>query len=465
MSELIMSRRTLLRGLGTALALPVLDSMIPGRLLGAEAKAAAKAVAAPRRVAWLYVPNGINMATWTPEATGADYQLTPTLQPLADYKDKFSVITGMVCDKANPNGDGPGDHARAMSAYLSGAQPRKTEGANLKLGISADQATADKIGHLTKFPSLELGIEEGKQVGRCDSGYSCAYSHTLSWRSDTTPVVKDCDPQSVFDRLFSNGDPRETAEMRARRQNDRKSVLDFVLDDANGFQKKLDATDRQKMDEYLTAVREIEIRVGKAAQEAPIVPPAGAERPEFDIHTGVSAKGISTTSDKYDVHVPLMIDMMVLAFQADLTRVITLPFADEGSNQTYPWADANVPHHGTSHHQGDPAKLALLAKINLFHIRQVAYLMKKLDAIKEANGSSILDNSLIAYGSGNSDGNRHNHDNLPLLLLGKGGGTITTGRHLRVDNVPINNLWLSMMDRAGASLDRLGDSTGRLALA
>lgn len=466
MSQMIMSRRTLLRGLGTALALPVLDSVIPTRLLSAEAKAAAKVATAPRRVAWIYVPNGVVIPSWTPAEMGADYKLTPTLQPLADFKDKFSVVSGLVCDKANPNGDGPGDHARAMSAYLSGAQPRKTEGANLKLGISADQAAADKIGHLTKFPSLELGIEEGKQVGRCDSGYSCAYSHTLSWRSDTTPVVKDCDPQSVFDRLFSNGDPRESAESRARRQNDRKSLLDFVLEDANGLQKKLDSTDKQKMDEYLTSVREIEIRLTKAASEAPTPPPPGAVRPEgFDIHTGTKAMGISSTNDQYNVHVPLMLDMMVLAFQVDLTRIITLPFADEGSNQTYPWADANVPHHGTSHHQNDPAKLALLDKINRYHTSQLAYLMRKLDAIKEANGMSILDNSLIAYGSGNSDGNRHNHDNLPLLLLGKGGNTITTGRHVRFDGVPVNNLWLSMMDRVGANVERLGDSTGRIALA
>jgi hypothetical protein len=287
----------------------------------------------------------------------------------------------------------------------------------------------------------------------------------VSWRSDTTPVVKDCDPQSVFDRLFSNGDPRESAENRARRQNDRKSVLDFVLDDASNVQKKLDSTDRQKLDEYLTSVREIEIRLAKASLEPPPAPPAGAVRPDFDSHTGTRPNGGATTSDKYAVHVPLMVDMMVLAFQADLTRVITLPFADEGSNQTYPWVEANVPHHGTSHHMGDPAKLAMLAKINTFHIQQLAYLLKKLDGIKEANGSSILDNCLISYGSGNSDGNRHNHDNLPLLLLGKGGGTVATGRHVRFDGTPVNNLWLSMLDRVGAPLERLGDSTGRVALA
>jgi hypothetical protein len=466
MSDLIMSRRTLLRGLGTAIALPVLDSMIPSRLLGVEATTAAKAVAAPRRVAWIYVPNGINMSQWTPAEVGSGYQLTPTLQHLAEFREKFSVVSGLVCDKANPNGDGPGDHARAMSAYLTGCQPRKTEGANLKLGISADQAAADKIGHLTKFPSLELGIEEGQQVGRCDSGYSCAYSHTISWRSDTTPVVKDCDPRSVFDRLFSNGDPRESAESRARRQQDRKSVLDFVLDDAGSLQGKLGATDRQKMDEYLTSVREIEVRLTRSEQEAPTPLPAGAVRPsDFDAHSGTRKMGNATTSDNYPTRVQLMLDMAVLAFQTDLTRVLTLPFADEQSNQTYPWAEANVPHHGTSHHMGDPAKLAMLAKIDSYHVTQLAYFLRKLDAIKESNGGSILDNSLIAYGSGNSDGNRHNHDNLPLLLLGKGGGTVSTGRHIRYDNLPVNNLWLSMLDRVGAPLDRLGDSTGRISLA
>ena len=464
MSQLIMSRRTMLRGLGTAIALPVLESMIPTRLFGDEAKAAAKAAAAPKRVAWLYVPNGIHMPNWTPAEIGPDYKLTPTLQPLAGYRDRLLVMSGLICDKANPNGDGPGDHARAMSAYLTGAQPRKTEGANLKNGISADQAAADKIGHLTKFRSLELGMEEGRQIGRCDSGYSCAYSHTLSWRSDTTPVVKDCDPRSVFDRLFTNVDPRESAESRARRENDRKSILDYVLDDANRVQGGLGYTDRQKMDEYLTSVREIEVRLAKNQAEGATPPPAGAVRPTFDQNAGTRKLGGATTNDNYVAHLPLMLDMMVLAFQTDLTRVITLPFADEQSNQTYGWAGANVPHHGTSHHMGDPAKQAMLAKINTYHVTQLAYLLKKLDAIKESNGGSILDNSLIAYGCGNSDGNRHNHDNLPLILLGKGAGTVRSGRHVHCDGVPVTNLWLSMLDRVGASLPRLGDSTGRVVL-
>jgi hypothetical protein len=461
MSQLIMSRRTMLRGLGTAIALPVLDSMIPTRLVGADAKAAAQAVMAPRRLAWLYVPNGIDMQNWTPAAAGSGYELTPILQPLAAFKDRFTVISGLVCEKANPNGDGGGDHGRASASYLTGAQARKTEGANLKCGLSADQAAANKIGHLTKFPSLELGIEDVKQTGRCDNGYSCAYYHTISWRSETTPVVKDCDPRSVFDRLFANGDPRESAESRARRENDRKSILDFVLDDAGGFEKKLTYADRQKMDEYLTSVREIEIRLEKSAMEPPAAPPPGQVRPDFDPHGGKAA----ASSDKYATCLPLMIDMMVLAFQTDRTRVITLPFADEKSNQTYPWAGANVPHHATSHHMGDAAKKALVAKINTYHVEQLAYLLKKLDGIKEANGASILDNSLISYGSNISDGDLHNHDNLPQLLIGKAGGTVGTGRHLRCDGVPLNNLWLSMLDRVGAPVERLGDSTGRIALA
>jgi hypothetical protein len=460
MNSTNLSRRAVLRGLGAAVALPFLESLLPARAFGAiSTDAVAKAAAGPRRLAWLYVPNGIDMQNWSPATFGTDYVLPPTLNTLAAHREKMLVISGLVCDKANQNGDGPGDHARAQSAYLTGCQPRKAEAFGIKAGLSADQAAAQRVGHLTKFASLELGLEEGKQIGSCDNGYSCAYSHNLSWRNDTTPMVKDCKPQSVFDRLFANSDPNETAEARARREADGKSVLDFILEDANRVQKRLVSTDKQKLDEYLTAVREIEVRVARAANEAPTPLPPGAVRPsDFAIDTDKKT-GIAN----YPEHAKLMLDMMVLAFQADLTRVITLPFADEGSNQQYPWADADVPHHGTSHHGGDPAKMALLAKINVFHLQQAVYLLDKLDAIQEGNGS-ILDNSLICYGGGISDGNRHNHDVLPTVLLGKGGGTINTGRHMDAKGVPINNLWLSMLDHAGASDDKLGDSTGKLKL-
>jgi len=456
-----MSRRTMLRGLGTAIALPCLEAMLPGTSWGATAAT----LPGPKRLAWLYVPNGVDMASWKPAAVGADYALTPTLKPLAAFKDRFNVISGLACTKANPNGDGPGDHARAQAAYLTGVQPTKSEGANIHLGISADQAAAAKIGHQTKFPSLELGMEEGAQ-GRCDSGYSCAYQHNLAWRNETTPVGKDCLPQSVFDRLFANTDPAESAAARARTQEKRKSILDFVMSDAQSLGAKVGAADQRKLDEYMTAIREIEVRIAKAGTEAKTQVPAGAVRPGvLDLKGSTKKVGVSTSSTTYDTHLPLMLDMMVLAFQADLTRIITLPFADEESNQSYAFAGAPVPHHGTSHHMGDPAKIAMLTKINLYHMQQVAYLLGKLDKIKEGNGS-ILDNSLIAYGSGNSDGQRHNHDNLPLLLMGKCGGAVKTGRHLQfAANTPITNLWLTMLECAGVSRDQLGDSTGKLSLA
>ena len=459
-----MSRRTMLRGLGTAIALPVLDAMIPTRLFSAESKEAAKAATPPKRIAWIYVPNGIHMPYWTPSKLGSDFALPPILQPLADVKAKTTVISGLCCENAKGLGDGTGDHALAMSAYLTGAHPVKTDGANIRAGISADQAAANLVGHLTRFRSLELGIEEGKQVGRCDPGYSCLYSHTVSWRNERTPLVKDCDPRSVFDRLFSNGDPSESAEVRARTATDRKSILDFVLGDASRLQRKLGYGDRQKMDEYLTAVREVEVRVAQASQDF-VRAPDGAVRPSFDNHQGnrPSGEGI-TTNDNYLTHVGLMLDLAALSFQADLTRILTLPFADEGSNQCYPWAGADVPHHITSHHQNKPDQQEILAKINFFHVKLLSLFLKRLDKIKEANGGSILDNSLIAYGSGNADGNRHTHDNLPTLLFGRGGGTVTSGRHLGFARTPINNLWLTMLDSVGATLPRIGDSSGRLKL-
>lgn len=443
-----LDRRTFLRGVGTAIALPSLESMLPNSALAAGGTSAA---AGPRRLAWIYVPNGIHMQAWTPAAVGRDFELSATLRPLAAFKSKLNVISGLVCDKANPNGDGPGDHARAMSAFLTGSQPRKTEGANIRVGMSADQAAADRIGHLTRFPSLELGIEEGSQVGRCDSGYSCAYSHNLSWRNESTPAVKDCNPQSVFDRLFAGNNSRESAQVRAQRQADRQSILDYVREDVASVQGSVSAADRRKLDEYLSSLREIEVRLNRTVQ--PTSPPAGVTRP-----------GATAGRRAYPDHVRLMIDLMVLAFQADLTRVITLPFANEGSNQTYPWGGAPVPHHGTSHHSGNAEKQAMLARINTYHITHLAYLLDKLERIQEGN-ATLLDNSLIAYGSGNSDGQRHNHDNLPILLCGRGGGTVVTGRHLRANPQPVNNLWLTMLDRVGDTRRSLGDSTGKLDLA
>ncbi|AMV26020.1 hypothetical protein VT84_16595 [Gemmata sp. SH-PL17] len=443
------SRRTALKGLGTAIALPFLESF-------AVAAPAAPAVAgAPKRLAFVYVPNGVNMAAWTPAAEGKLKELTGILEPLNSFRDHINVISGLTLDKARANGDGPGDHARAMSAFLTGRQARKTHGADIRAGISADQHVATVIGDKTRFPSLELGIERGQQAGNCDSGYSCAYSSNLSWRGESTPNAKECDPKAVFERLFGGVDPKELAEARAKRELYNKSVLDFVMEDAKGLNATLGSGDRKKLDEYLSSVREVEQRIQKARE----VSRAPVPKPNMAAPTGVPKD--------LQEHMRLMADLMVLSFQTDLTRVATLPFANEGSNKPYKMIDVPEGHHDLSHHGSDATKLAKIKKINTFHMEQFAYMLGKMKAVKEANGSCLLDNVMIVYGSGNGDGDRHNHDDLPILLAGRGGSTIESGRHIvfpKRANTPITNLYLALFERMGAPASSFGDSTGVLKL-
>ncbi|HYV27764.1 MAG TPA: DUF1552 domain-containing protein [Candidatus Eisenbacteria bacterium] len=437
------NRRTFLRGLGTAMALPVLDSMVPVTALAAGTRSKPF----PIRMAFLYVPNGINMADWTPATEGPGFELPAILQPLQPFRGDFSVLTGLTCDKARPHGDGGGDHARAMSAFLTGCQARKTNGANIKIGVSADQIAAQNLGKFTQLPSLELGCEQGRQAGNCDSGYSCAYSHNLSWKGEATPMAKEVNPRLIFERLFSNNIPGETAESRGRRERYQKSILDFVQEDARQLKTKLGVTDQRKLEEYLTAVRELEMRLERVERTAALMPETAMP------------KGIPKN---YEEHLRLVADMMVLAFQADVTRVSTFVLADEGSNRNYSLINVSEGHHDLSHHGGDKVKKEKIAKINQFHISQIAYLLQRLKSIKEGDGT-LLDNCMIAYGSGNSDGNAHNHDDLPVLLAGRGGGTLHPGRHLRYEKeTPLTNLWLAMLDRVGVKAERVGDSTGRL---
>lgn len=444
------SRRTALRGLGTAIALPFLESLAP-----AAPAASVATSTAPKRLAFCYVPNGVNMAGWTPSAPGALKELTGILEPLNAHKEYVNVISGLALDKARANGDGPGDHARAMSAFLTGRQPRKTHGADIRVGMSADQHVATVIGDMTRFPSLELGIERGQQAGNCDSGYSCAYSSNLSWRGESTPNAKECDPKAVFDRLFSGTDPKELAAARAKRELYNKSVLDFVMEDAKGLNTTLGAGDRKKLDEYLSSVREIEVQIQKAraANSAPV------PKPNMAAPTGIPKE--------VQDHMRLMADLMVLAFQTDLTRVATLPFANDGSNRPYKMIDVPEGHHDLSHHGRDPKKLEKIQKINTFHMQQFAYLVGKMKSVKEPNGTCLLDNVMLVYGSGIGDGDRHNHDELPIVLAGKGGGTITGGQHLvfpkRADT-PLTNLYLALFERMGAPTKSFGDSTGVLKL-
>lgn len=438
------SRRTVLRGLGTVVSLPFLEAMGPKLLAAAESGAGQ--APAPRRMAFIYVPNGAIMDDWTPSSEGAGFELPAILEPLGRFREDLLVLSDLTCDKARPNGDGAGDHARASSAFLTGCQARKTAGANFRSGISADQVAATRLGDRTRIASLELGIERYRGTGNCDSGYSCVYEHTMSWRSATSPLPTEVDPRLVFERLFSD---RSNDPNRLKRNRLRASVLDAVLEDARGLEGRLGGADRQKLDQYLNCVRELELRITRAETLPPIQPPAGAVRPE------------SVPADLSE-HFRLMCDLMVLAFQTDVTRVATCMFGREGSELRYKMVGVSEGHHELTHHRGDPDKIDKVRSINTFHTRQLAYLLDKLKAIPEGEGS-LLDNCMIAYGSGNSDGNRHSHDNLPILVAGKGGGSLKTGRHLRFPKeTPVNNLWLSLLDRMGARLEQLGDSTGHL---
>ena len=439
-----LSRRTLLRGLGVSMAVPCLDSLAPGVAAASQA-----AGGTPRRMAYLFVPNGVHVPDWVPTETGFGYQLPYILEPLAAVRDDLLVLSGLTHDKGRGNGDGPGDHARAASVFLTGAQPRKTDGSNIRVGISVDQFAAQKIGHETRLPSLELGCEAGRSAGNCDSGYSCAYSSNISWSSETTPVGKEVNPRLAFERLFSQGDSGEAQRNRRQRLAMRKSVLDYVAGDAERLQKRLGRDDQRKLDEYLSGVRQVERQIEYSESESK--QPGAAE---LQIPEGVP--------QEYADHIRLMLDMMVLAFQTDSTRIATMMFANAGSNRNYRHIGVPDGHHDLSHHGGDPKKHAKIREINRFHVTQLAYFLDRLKSIPEGEGT-LLDNSMILYGSALSDGNRHNNENMPILLAGRGGGTIDPGRHVAYSTeTPLCNLFLSMLDRVGASTPYIGDSTGRL---
>lgn len=440
-------RRTFLKGMGAAIALPLLESIGPARVFANGA-----AVKAPTRMAFLFVPNGMNMPEWTPEGEGATFKLPHILKPFEPIQRDILFLSGLTQDKGRANGDGPGDHARSAAAFLTGAQPLKSEGSQIRAGISVDQYVAEHLANKTRFASLEIGIEKGRQSGHCDSGYSCAYSNNISWRNEVTPMTKETNPRLVFERMFGGAVPNENHKSILLREKYKKSILDFVLEDANRLSQRVSGNDRQKLDEYLTAVREIELRIDRAERDsaATAMVIAGIEKP-----TGAP--------DDMGAHVQMMGDLMVLAFQADVTRVCTFMLANEGSNRPYRQIEVGEGHHELSHHQNDPVKLEKIKRINRFHADQVAYILKKMKSIREADGSSLLDNSMILYGAGISDGNRHNNENLPIIVAGKGGGTLRPGRHIRYpEETPLNNLFLSMMDRMGVHADWLGDSTGRL---
>lgn len=438
-----LSRRTLLRGAGAALGLPLLDAMTPA--FGAPGAAQKSS---PTRMAFIYVPNGIIMEDFTPQADGADFQLTRILKPLANFRSDFSVLSGLNDQNGNALGDGPGDHARAGASYLTGVHCRKTAGADIRGGISADQIAAQSLGSASRLASLELGCEDSRTVGNCDSGYSCAYTNSISWKSPTTPMPPELNPRMVFERLFGEIDTDLDAATRRRRARYRKSLLDSVQEDTRQLVKTLGAADRRKVDEYLTAVREIEQRIARAESDnRDLTPPIG------------KPAGIPIVFQEY---LKLMYDLNVIAFQADITRVSTLMVGREGSMRVYPEIGIPDPHHPLTHHRNNGEWIEKVARINTLHVEMLAYFLGRLKSTTDGNGT-LLDSTMIAYGSGLGDGNRHTHEDLPVLLAGRGGGAFRGGRHIRFpEGTPITNLYMTMLDRMGVRPDTLGDSTGKL---
>jgi hypothetical protein len=438
MSQLILPRRTFLKGLGVTLALPYLEAMWPARGF------AAQSAAIPRRLAFVFFPNGAIMQHWTPKAEGTDFDLPATLAPLEKVRAKINVLSGLMQDNANAKGDGPGDHARSAAAFLTGAHPNKQ--GEIRVGISADQVAAEKVGRSTRLPSLELGTEPNRTAGQCDSGYSCAYSSAISWKTPTTPMAKEIVPRLAFERMFGgSGEDRKLAE---KRNFFRKSILDVVSEDAAKLQQKLGRSDRQKLDQYFTSVREIEQRIARAQADA-------EQRPVPDVQL---PPGVPRETDE---HISLMFDLLAIAFQTDTTRVATYMLANEGSDRKYQMIGLEEGHHSLSHHQNKEDMMAKIQKIDRYLVGKFAAFLEKLDSIPEGDGT-LLDHSMIVYGSAIGDGNAHNHDNLPVVLAGRGGGTIQTGRHIVYNRTPMNNLFLSLLDRMEAGTDQLGDSNGRL---
>ncbi|HEX2872482.1 MAG TPA: DUF1552 domain-containing protein [Polyangiaceae bacterium] len=439
------SRRLLLGGGATLFGLPFLESLLPR-------DARAQATPAPVRLVYVFLPNGLDMATFRPTTVGTDYALPPMFKGLDALKSDFSIVTGLENFNARP--DMAGDHASGVSGFITCAHANKSE-TDIKLGISADQVAAQKIGMATRLPSLQLGIDGGGGTGNCDSGYSCAYARNISWSDAQTPLPKIVDPYLAFNQLFEGYDPNASAAEAAKRLAYEKSVIDFVIADVNGLSPKLGATDKIKLDQYLTGVRELEKRVagtGTGAGCTPGTPPVKGAKLDFP------------------THLKTMFDLIALAFACDATRIVTLMLGNAVSGRTYPFLDITGGHHDISHHMSDPVNIEKLAKIGAWEMQQLGYFFDKLKAVPDADGQNVLHNSAVFCSSDISDGNRHNHDDMPIVLAGHGGGKLHPGQHIsftpKAKTDPkekVSNLLVTMLDAAGVTGAQLGDSTGPIA--
>ena len=448
------SRRRFLRNLGVCLAVPALESF-PARVFaaaGAQKLAATTATGAPLRSAFLYFPNGAIPSAWWPASTGNDFTLNRSMEPLAKVKEHIQVLGGLTDLSANGGPDGGGDHARANATFLTGVRIKKTNGADFQAGVSIDQIMARQIGLLTPFHSLELSCDTVLNVGTCDTEYACVYQHNLAWSTPTTPLTPEVNPRALFERMFGAGTPKERAQNLKIRQQQKRSMLDFIQGDLRSLTREVSGRDREKIDEYVTGVREIEQRI-QAAEKAR----AGRTEPGTDApDAGIPAS--------YRDYIRIMFDMMILAFQSDTTRVASFMIAGDGNNRDFAEIGVNDGHHNLSHHGNRADWIEKVAVIDHFYVSQLAYFLEKMAATKDVDGNSLLHNSQIVYGSGNSDGNRHSHTNLPVILAGHAGGTLKPRRYTKFNDQPVTNLFLSMMDRIESSepLARFGDSTGRL---
>ncbi|MEO7191010.1 MAG: DUF1552 domain-containing protein [Vicinamibacterales bacterium] len=444
-------RRTFLRGLGATVALPLLDSMLP-----AFSTVAHGAAARPVRLGYLYKPNGMIGASlksprpylWTPKTPGAGFEFSPAMKPLEPFRDHINAFSGLAQNQGWALGDGGGDHARATATYLTGVHPYKTGGADFKLGISADQLAAKELGKFTQLSSLELGLESQPLAGTCDSGYTCAYM-SMSWRSANQPAPAEINPRAAFERLFGDSESTDPAVRKARLAND-KSVLDYVTGSLSRLEGRLGTSDKRKLDEYLDSVRDIERRIQLAEAQSTSV-----ELPVMD-------KPAAVPHDYAD-YSKLMMDLMVVAWQSDMTRVASFMFGRDGSNRPFPEIGIPDGHHSISHHQSDPEKVDKLVKIDQLQVQMFAYLLEKMKATPDGDGT-LLDHSLVLFGSSLSESNIHSHDDLPIVLAGNGDGRVKGNRHLVYpSSTPLNNLLLNMLDVASVpGVQGFGDSTGRL---
>ncbi|MEZ7957088.1 MAG: DUF1552 domain-containing protein [Rubritalea sp.] len=434
-----MKRRNFLKGVAATISLPQMSSL--------AALTKSGAISTPNRLAFLYVPNGVNLSQWRPTGVGADYALSESLKSLAPFKQDIQIISGLDHDKARANGDGPGDHARASATFLTGCQAKKTAGSNIRNGISADQLAARHIGHQTKLSSLELSTVRARMSGSCDSGYSCVYQHNISWRDESTPMPAEYDPRVAFEKIFGSGDTKADAVRRAKR----KSVLDLISQDAKNLQQKIGAEDRDKLDEYLTSIRQVERNIEQAENFH--------DRYPADAKPDGIPKG-------YKAHIRSMFDIMTLAFKTDSTRIASFMLSSEGSNRSFKNIGVSGGHHALSHHRNKPETLRQIAKIDAFYAEQLAYFLENLKRSSEGdNGGNLLDNTMIVYASSIADGNKHNNENIPVILAGGGSGKLTPGRHIQApEGTPMTNLYLSLLDRMDVSAKRIGDSSGKLDL-